>query len=596
MTPTTLRAETPRSCLTPWDTRPDDAPREVWVMGNPRRVGRCVPRWCAVLGLVVACESGGTGAAGGSSGSTTGTETTALPGTTQVGSTGLPSTTAVADASSGSSTTADASSSSSTGTPDQGYPDPNAWPSQSGPGGPAVAFDAEALYQNCAFLDGGASDADHHNLVMMFDGYLMMPWAPEFGAGGLTFFDVSDPCSPAVVGSNTSGEMRETHAVGFSEVAGRWYAVVTHVDEGLLNTGGGIMFWDVTDPMIPLPLTSLGLPGHLYPDAYARVVQSVFWQGDYVYVGGSDNGLYIVDASDPINPVLVHQEAFDPTLRVGQVQVVGNLLIATAAEGPRTVLVDISLPDAPQPIAGGDFTIEDAEGVAREAYFANMAGGLVWYAIKSGGGGLLAYDVRNPSNPTYAGHFDSGGNGGYVFVKDDHAIVGESTFAGIYDISDLSDIQSVAQLDLEGDLDTATPIGNVIVLSVDDESTPDQASAIAPYLATPDVDAPHVTWSVPADGASGLPVTSRVGVTFNEMVAPKSAWEGSVRLYETGSDPLVKVEGSVNVQESIVNFSPRSPLQPGTEYTFEIPADGIVDYNGNAVAQGFSITFTTAGG
>ncbi len=236
-----------------------------------------------------------------------------------------------------------------------------------------------------------------------------------------------------------------------------------------------------------------------------------------------------------------------------------------------------------------------ATGIAREAYFANVSDGKVWYAVKNGGGGLLAYDVRNPSSPTYAGHFNSGGNGGYVFIKDELAVMGESNFAGLYDVSELDNIELITQLSLEGDLDTATPIGNVVVLSVDDESNPGEASAIAPYLAQPDTDAPYVNWSVPADGAQGLAPTSRIGVTFNEMVAPKSAWEGSVRLYET-EHPEVHVSGMINVQESVVNFTPVGVLTPGTQYTFEIPAGGIVDYNGNAVTESFSISFTIAGG
>jgi hypothetical protein len=561
------------------------------------RVGWRTARWrAAVLVTVFAAGCGDSTSEGGETGMGEGS-TAADPTTVSASSSG----TSMGETSNGSSSTAagsttdhEGSSDSSGGEPDPGYPEPGDWPPQTGPGGPSVAFEAADLYQNCAFLDGGPTDADHHNLVVMFDGYLMMPWAPEWGAGGITFFDVSDPCAPTTIGSNTSGDMRETHAVGFSQVGGRWYVATAHVEDGLLNTGGGVMFWDVTNPAQPLPLSTLELPGHLYPDAYARVVQSSFWQGDYLYVGGSDNGLYIVDASDPINPSLVAQEAFEPTLRVGQVQVVGNLLIATAAEGPRTVLLDVSLPTDPQPIAGGDFVLEDGEGVAREAYFANVSGGLVWYAVKSGGGGLLAYDVRDPSAPTYAGHFTSGGNGGYVFVKDDLAVMGESNFAGIYDVSDPANMQSVAQLQLEGDLDTATPIGNVIVLSVDDEANPGEASSIAPYLEAPDTDPPFVNGSVPSDGAQGLAPTSRVGVTFNEMVAPKSAWEGSVRLYET-DNPSVRVPGQINVQESVVNFSPDGVLTPGTSYTFEIPAGGIVDYNGNAVAEPFSLTFTVAG-
>ena len=108
---------------------------------------------------------------------------------------------------------------------------------------------------------------------------------------------------------------------------------------------------------------------------------------------------------------------------------------------------------------------------------------------------------------------------------------------------------------------------------------------------------PRVTWVWPPDGATELPVTSRVGLTFNEFVDVKSAWAGSVRLYETGTEPaLTRVDGDISTQEVIVNFSPRTPLKPGTQYTLEVPAGGIADYNGNAIAEPFTMTFKTAGG
>ena len=56
------------------------------------------------------------------------------------------------------------------------YPDPAAWGPNAGPGGPAATFAQDALYQTCTYLDGGPDDiTDHHNLVTMFDGYLLMP-------------------------------------------------------------------------------------------------------------------------------------------------------------------------------------------------------------------------------------------------------------------------------------------------------------------------------------------------------------------------------------------------------------------------------------
>ena len=473
----------------------------------------------------------------------------------------------------------------------------DAWGGTTGPGGPAVSFAPDQLYQNCAYLDGGVGDtADHHNLVVIYDGLLLMPWAPEWGSGGITLFDISDPCAPQAVGYGTSTKMRETHATGFAEVDGSWYGVVDEIVQPLLGLSGGLQMWDLTDTAQPEPVAELELPGFLYPDAYARVTLSVFYQAPWIYVGGSDNGIYVVDASDPRNPVLATQYNFNPTHRAGQVQVIGNLLMVTAAEGPRTVMLDVSIPDTPQPIAGGDFSILDSMQQPRESYFSNWSGGYGFYALKDGGGGVLIYDLHDPGNPVFYGENKSGGNGGYVFAKDNLAFVGESSIARIYDWSNPDDIAIVAELDLPGDLDTLTPIGNVAVLSVDDEADPNQGSAIAPYAEEPDSLAPHVTFVWPPDGATGLAVSSRFGVTFNEMVEPKSAFAGSVRLYETGQDPdATRVDGWISTQESIVNFAPKQLLAPGTSYTLEIPAGGIIDFNGNAVEQGFTASFTTAG-
>ncbi|HET6585765.1 MAG TPA: Ig-like domain-containing protein [Nannocystaceae bacterium] len=521
-------------------------------------------------------------------------------------SAGATSSGAIAESSSGNSGTsgvdgstdagpASASESGTTGAAEP-YPPPDGWGPNHGPGGPAVPFDDADLFVNCAYLTGGRTDFDHHNLVVMFDGYLLLPWAPEFSLGGISMFDVSDPCAPQLVGAGTSDSMRETHSLGFASHDDRWYAVVNQKRPGLLQDEGGIQFWDLTDPTAPTQVADLELPGFAYPDAYARVTLSVFWQVPWVYVAGADNGVYIVDASDPTAPVLAAQHHFDPTLRAGQLQVVGDWLFTTAAEGPRTVVLDVSVPDVPQPIAGADIELVDGDGVTREAYFANIGAGLMYYAVKNGDGGLLVYDVHDPGAASYAGHFDSGGNGGYVFVKGDLAFVGESDFATMYDVADPSAITPLAQLDLEGDLDTITPIGNVAVLSVDEDAVADQASAIAPYATAVDAVAPRVVWSVPSDGANDLAPTSRIGVVLDEMIDVKSAWAGSVRVYLDGVDPaLGRVDGHVSAQENIVNFSPLAPLEPGATYVLEIPAGGIVDYNGNAIEEAFSISFTIAG-
>ena len=472
------------------------------------------------------------------------------------------------------------------------YPEPGAWPPERGPGGPAVSFPEEALLQNCGFVDVGPDDiADHHNMVTMYDGYLAMPWSPEFGlTGGLTFFDFSDPCAPVVVGHGTTDQMRESHTIGFAQAGEGRYAVVAHQFN---LTTGGVLFWDVSDVTQPTVAGKLAVPGFFYPDAYARVVLSTFWQAPYVFAGGSDNGVYVIDASDPTQPSLVTQYVFEPTLRVGQVQVVGNLLVATAAEGTRVALLDVSNPADPQPVPGGDFIATDTDGVAREWYFSNLSGGFLYLMRKEDGGGLIIWDLHDPTRPVMAGGLRNGRNGGYVFVKDQLAFTGESSAAAIYDVSDPAQVTELGVLNLKGDLDTATPIGNVVVLSVDDKADPDQASAVAPYATEPDATPPKVTWVWPPDGAVDLAPTSRFGLVFSEFVSVKSVWAGSLRLYRADREPaLGRVDGHFAVQENIVNFWPATPLARGVTYRLEVPAGGIADFNGNRITEPFAATFT----
>ncbi len=504
--------------------------------------------------------------------------------------------TTVADADTTDDVGADADAEVDLGPVARPYPEPGAWPPNRGPGGPSRTFTEAELYQTCAYLNGGERDINHHNLVLMWDGYLMLPWAPEgYSDSGITFFEFDDPCNPVPVGSGESKEMRESHSIGIAqyEVDGetRAYAVV----DGITGiNSGGIQFWDITDPTNPFAIGNLDIDGFFFPDSYRNVALSVFWQVPYVYVGMGVQGVIAIDASDPENPVEVGRWAPEPLAQIGQVQVVGDLLIAGTAEGTRAFLLDVSEPEVIQPIPGGDYATADETGDPKEAYFSNFANGYQWFARKEGGGGLMAYDITDPSNPTLAASYLSDGNGGYIFVKDDLAFVGESRFAAIYDVSDMANVTEVTRLNLEGDLDTVTPIGNMAVLSVDGEANRGQGTSVAPYQLEPDTTPPRVTWAWPKAGADDLTPTSRIGVSFNEMVDPKSAWEGSVRLYVKDTDPeFTRVDAWISAQENIVNFFPKQPLERDTTYVFEIPAGGIVDYNGNAIAESFMMEVTT---
>ena len=466
------------------------------------------------------------------------------------------------------------------------FPSLEEMPELRGPGGPNVQFSEEQLFQNCAQLDGGPEDSDHHNLVIPYRGHLVLPWAPEWGRGGLSFFDMSDPCQPQKVGEGFHERMRESHSIGFMYLSEQEQYALT---AGVL----GIQFWDISSLENPEMIHYMQLEGVFYPDAYARVVLSTFWQYPYVYIAAADNGIFIVDATDPHQPEFVSQYQFDPPIRAAGVFAMGTQLLVTAAEGTEAEILDISDPTSPQPIGGARFSATDSTGTSYEAYHANMVGNWALFARKENGGGIIVTDISTPSAPTYVAdvHTD-GGNGGYVFYHEGYAFLGDSHWAKVYDLRDLDNITEIGTGYLAGDLDTITPFGNVAILSVDDEAENGISSAVMPWTREIDSTGPEVLRTVPQDGESNVAPTARIGIGFNEMIEPSSVFAGSIQLFDSNGNAI---EGWGSAQETIASYTPKKPLQQGMTYTLSILAGGIQDINGNAIEQSYTATFTTFG-
>jgi len=468
------------------------------------------------------------------------------------------------------------------------FPSPDSSPPLRGAGGPSVDFSANDLWNNCAFLDGGETDADRHNIVTPYRGHLLLPWAPEWGGGGLSLFDVDDPCNPVLVGEGSSEEIRETHSLGAvylpdgDEFAGD-YVVVSGVE--------GPLFWDITDPENPVVASTVQLPDIFYPDGYARVVLSVFWQYPWVYVAAADNGLFVVNARDPYNPELVGHQTFDPILRLGAIVAMGNLAMASTAEGPQTVLLDISNPTQPQAIAGGLFYNSTAENQFAEAYSGNLVGDWALYALREGGGGPIVWDVSDPSQPEFVSNEVTDGNGGYIYYDEGHIFVGDSSAARVYDASDMTNLSLIGEGFLDGDLDTVVPYGNIAVLSCDSEvHNEGQASAVMPWSLSVDSVGPEVLRVVPEMGEVGVALSARIGVGFNEFIEPSSVFTGSIKLTDESGHG---VAGWGSAQETIASFTPHEPLLPNTTYLLEVAANGVMDANGNRTEGAYISTFTT---
>jgi len=479
---------------------------------------------------------------------------------------------------------------------DAEFPAPDAWGPLAGPGGPVATFAPEDLTQHCAYLLGGEQDAEHHNLVAMHDGRLVMPWSPEDGGGGLSIFDFDDPCAPVLVGEAWHPEMRESHTLSFAHRGGRdWVAVdsMTQSKAGEV-TGGGIGIWDITDPTAPRWASTLVLPGFDYPDAYLRVTLSTFWMGDLLYVAGALNGIFVVDVSDPENPVHLSTYTFSPGLLVGTIHAIGPVALVSAAGDAKTALLDLSDPANPRPIPGGEFQATDATGEPTLYYFANVAGPYGLFARKEDGGGVVVFDISDPSLPRVVGsHLTEDGNGGYVFGHEDRLFLGDSNFATVYDFSDPTAPTPLLRIDLQGDLDTLTPVGNVAVAAVDSGAAAGRSSAVVPWRTLPDDRGPRVGLHFPADGAEFVAVTSPIGLSFDEMIEPKSVFAGSFRVWLEGETAGVPVEGLFNAQENVVVFSPAEPLPLDATVVVEVPAGGITDVSGNPTSAPVTFRFRT---
>ncbi|MDX2151723.1 MAG: Ig-like domain-containing protein [Bryobacteraceae bacterium] len=99
----------------------------------------------------------------------------------------------------------------------------------------------------------------------------------------------------------------------------------------------------------------------------------------------------------------------------------------------------------------------------------------------------------------------------------------------------------------------------------------------------PDTNAPVVTAVSPAYSASGVPLNTRVVLTYDRPLLPFSISNTSVQLTPA-------VAGTVSVSGSQLTFTPSAPLSASTNYA--VATSGVVGLNGIAAAP-FASSFTT---
>jgi DNA-binding beta-propeller fold protein YncE len=444
-----------------------------------------------------------------------------------------------------------------------------------GPGLPNLTYSSAELFKPLTVIKSDVNGAARgQGTVQMVDGYLFVPFGVDSGhpGGGFSFYNISNPRAPVKVSQTNVSALREPHGYGFSNSYAGHYAVMQAIN--------GVQVWDFTNPLAPQLLKYLTLPGVVESD-YALGAWWAFWQAPYVYVGGSGNGLYIIDATDPRNPVHVKTV---PTstwggFRVGPTFAVGNLLVMTSMDRTGIATMDISDPRNPKLLASTTSTAGHYSGVVNGDRL-----------ITAGTDQRLhVYDIGNPSVITQAVQSpDIGGKGGYVSIQDGFAHAGFSVKYAKVNLT-TGAIAGTGTSGISGrDEDFGTVFGNLVMVASDHPV----GSAILPHQTAPDTTGPSVNMVSPKNNSSNQALTSRIGITVTDHVDLRTVSSSSFIVRPVGGSAL---PGKYSGQGGILNFSPDVPLAAGTTYEVVVPAGGMTDDAGNAVPTTFVSRFTTAG-
>lgn len=274
-------------------------------------------------------------------------------------------------------------------------------------------------------------------------------------------------------GITLGGEKRTTWPVGGGDVLSTGVNTFTNTNTfvgGVVNIKGNI----VTPTLASTLNFGAGFGG-----------MDVVVSDQYAYVINGDDGLRIVDISDPVNPVTVGHENSNP-FSANSVAVVGNYAYVTYQDG--MYAIDITDPSNPQLLGAGGvgaggpiaiagnyaYVVDDFVGFTSidisdpnnlrvldtvDSPAGNLNGidiqGKYAYIVDRDNG-LLIIDISDPKNLVQVGAVDNG-QGYHVIVKGRYAYVANSGDVSI-DIIDISDPTAPVELASFNDLEAGESV------------------------------------------------------------------------------------------------------------------------------------------
>ncbi|MDA0838135.1 MAG: Ig-like domain-containing protein [Planctomycetota bacterium] len=446
-----------------------------------------------------------------------------------------------------------------------------------GPGVPKMTFKKEELFKNVGVINSKLGIIHGHSLLAMHKGYLAIVGSRDGGAGdgNFAFYDISDIRNPQLVANYNSKEtlnLREAHSYGFTVVDGK--------DIVVLQAKDGLQFWDWTDVRACKKVSEMILPPMRGGD-YAGTPWWTSVQGKYVYVGGADTGLHIVDASDISNPKQIKILPLSRTggFRIGPVFACGNFLVISSMDTPGISTFDISDPNNPRLLN----TLREVVG------YSSMFNGNRLYSVHVI---PTIWDVSDPTKIKRISEYKGpniGGKGGYGIFQDGFIHQGVSSNYAMVDVRDPKSPLLVGKIfsGVKGsDLDGGNVIGNFGIGSCDHS----KGTFIAPHSVEPDTQGPEVTCIHPANGTIGLPTSTRIGLTFSDQIDLSTLNSKALVIRDAAGEV---VTGRYSHQTGVVNFWPDTLLEKDTTYDVLVTKGGLRDYAGNPTDTEFVSRFST---
>ncbi len=162
------------------------------------------------------------------------------------------------------------------------------------------------------------------------------------------------------------------------------------------------------------------------------VLGSVHPEGNYIY-SPNDNGLIVVDVSDPTNPVIVNQMKIEGGAKPWSVDISGNYLYMVRNLQPAFTVMDLT--DPVHPVIVASCTL---------AVYCNDLKVSGSTALVAAHDGLLAVDISNPLNPDPVGFWPSAMNISRIQIVGNHAYLAAHDDIDVVDISDPANMQTVS--------------------------------------------------------------------------------------------------------------------------------------------------------